>query len=41
MNVHPKPHSNKNSWKNKKNNHSASHRHPKFRKPENYQHHNL
>ncbi|KAI5421240.1 hypothetical protein KIW84_044901 [Lathyrus oleraceus] len=33
--LHAKPHSGKNSWKNKKNTHSASHKYPEFRKPGN------
>ncbi|KAI5384190.1 hypothetical protein KIW84_071266 [Lathyrus oleraceus] len=39
--VHAKPHSDKKSWKNKKNTYNALHRHPKFRKPGNGQHHNV
>lgn len=37
LTVHAKPHSGKNSWKNKKNTHSASDRHPEFREPDNGQ----
>lgn len=36
-----KPHSGKNSWGNKKNTHSVSHRYSEFRKPGNGQHHNI
>ncbi|KAI5446764.1 hypothetical protein KIW84_014562 [Lathyrus oleraceus] len=39
--VDAKSHFGKNSWKNKKNTHNASHRHPEFRKYGNGQHHNV
>ncbi|XP_050919179.1 uncharacterized protein LOC127136691 [Lathyrus oleraceus] len=35
LTIHAKLHSGKSSWKNKKNTHSASHRHPEFREPNN------
>ncbi|KAI5434917.1 hypothetical protein KIW84_021658 [Lathyrus oleraceus] len=41
LTFHAKPHSGKNSWKNKKNTRNDSHRYPKFRKPGNGQHHNV
>lgn len=41
LTFHVKPNSGKNSWKNKKNTHSVSHRYTEFRKPGNDPHHNI